>query len=51
MGRFLAPGMLCATLLAGAPVAARDASAPSIVGFEGAAMSLDEMNAYFRGIR
>jgi hypothetical protein len=49
MGRFLAPGMLCAALLASAPVEARDIGAPAIIGFEGVAMSLDEMNAYFRG--
>ncbi len=50
MRRRLTPkAMLCATLFFAAPVAARDIAAPPVIGFEGVAMTLDEMNAYFRG--
>jgi len=50
MARRLAPkAVLCVALFIAAPVAAKDAAAPSVIGFEGVAMRLDEMNAYFRG--
>jgi hypothetical protein len=41
--------MLCASLFLAAPAAARNVAASKIIGFEGVAMTLDEMNAYFRG--
>jgi len=40
--------MLCAALLA-PPAAAKAISPATVIGFEGVAMTLDEMNAYFRG--
>lgn len=40
--------VLAAPLLA-APTAAKDFPAPAVIGYEGVAMTLDEMNAYFRG--
>ena len=39
---------LCGPLLA-APATAKDTKAPPVIGFEGVAMSMEEMNAYFRG--
>jgi hypothetical protein len=41
--------MLCAAPLLAAPTAAKDSSAPAVIGYEGVAMTLEEMNAYFRG--
>ena len=48
-GRLTCALMLCAALLFAAPVAAGDKTGPAVIGFEGVAMTLDEMNAYFLG--
>ncbi len=40
---------LCLVALAASPAKAKDAPAPRMIGFEGVAMTLDEMNDYFRG--
>jgi hypothetical protein len=49
MRRRPAPELMLCALLFAAPVAAREMAAPKIIGFEGVAMTLDEMNAYFSG--
>jgi hypothetical protein len=43
------PIALCLLALAASPAPAKDAPAPRMIGFEGVAMTLDEMNDYFRG--
>ncbi len=40
---------LCAALLLAGPVVAGDGKGQAVIGFEGVAMTLDEMNAYFLG--
>jgi hypothetical protein len=43
------PIALCLFALTASPAKAKDAPAPRMIGFEGVAMTLDEMNDYFRG--